>query len=188
MQFVRACGQGLVSTGLDVEIREGDRRNLKVARIARDRHVLDALRTGHTRGSGLDVVLHLGIIHIEIVREIHLRVLHQLHIAITGNLQLDRHRLIGLHPVGTDLRIHAEGTYRTGEGGWLARRQRFHVDRHRGRGQCLAHIPVGVEEAIKDTPTPLWLHTDTHHRIILSAPDRDLARTLRIENHLTHHR
>jgi len=187
MQLIRLGLDGLVRTGLDIEIGESDRRDLEITCVTGYRHIFDRLASTDTGGRGLDVHLYFRIVDIEIVRENHFRILHQLHVSVTRDFHLYGYSLVCLDVVRADISRHGERTYGTGERSGLTGGQRLHVDSNRRSGQHLAHIPIRVEKTIEDATAARLLHTDTHHGIILSTFDRDLTGTLGIQDHLTHY-
>ena len=187
MQLIRLGLDGLVRTGLDIEIGESDRRDLEITRVTGYRHIFDRLASTDTGSRGLDVHLYFWVVDIEIVRENHFRVLHQLHVSVTRDFHLYGYSLVCLDVIRADISRHGERTYGTGERSGLTGGQRLHVDSNRRGGQHLAHIPIRVEEAIEDATAARLLHTDLHHGVELATTDRNLSRALRIQDHLTHH-
>ena len=134
--------------------------------------------TGNPSATYFGLVRNLGIVRLEIFREIHHRSFHQLHVAASGNRNPQRQRVIRLHFARSKGSTDIEFAHRSGEISRPWRRQRIYLQGQRRSHNGFLHLDHGtppVEKRINRVDITILLH---HNPLELDGRNRHLSATL----------
>ena len=172
--------QCLIVVIAGVVVGELDGRNVIFTLMTRHSQELPRHAAFQTVAGQLRGIVLLGIILIEVLREVHYRLLDELHVTGSSHRETQGHRVVGLHLVLVESGLDVILPYSTRETCGTIR-QRQHLDGDAGSLDLLLHLHIAgtaIEEGFKGIDIMVTLH---HHTL------KGKGRNLQLTRHLREH-